>query len=493
MVVEDVAADPRPLGANGISPVQPQSSSRPSGNGQHNGEPPPTDDGDIDDTPISEAGKVALAVLSTLPTPILVLSSSKTVLIANAATRKLLGVEQDEDSTSTDPLRAKTLSQLGIDMMSDGVPIWVSWEKFLDNLANGHQPVQGDKVGGGRSASAVEDGETTPTEGDAERGRTASRTTSEKSQNTVVDVIISSRPDLQARRTQRGKPNRPRSGIQATCRMIISIWTFEGRRFFTLTFTSSAGHSSAHSQGSSSTRNTSSHSTRSSHSAKSQTPASSSLNSQVTSPSTTEQTRRTSFPSIAPPLHCATSITMTDFQKVLKLKDAMLGAVEIPLIAMWRDESVVFPNTAARKLLQVEADPSSENSYDFMSRFRPWSPDFSRELDEDNNPVLALCRTQQAFTNWQVGLLDEKTGKKSNFEVSGHPVFNERTGEFLAGLIAFKDVTEYTEQIAVKTAENEEQFRLICDMSKFSYSFKTYTSKVRVLSGTGDDWRTSLL
>lgn len=155
---------------------------------------------------------------------------------------------------------------------------------------------------------------------------------------------------------------------------------------------------------------------------------------------------------------------MTDFQKVLKMKDAMLNAVEIPLIAVWKDESVVFPNLAARKLLAVETDPTTDDSYDFTSRFRPWASDFSRQLEENEDPVVALCRAQKPFTRWQVGLLDEKSGQRSNFEVSGHPVFDEKTGDFVASLIAFKDITEYTRKIALQTAENEEQFRLICDM-----------------------------
>jgi PAS domain S-box-containing protein len=177
-----------------------------------------------------------------------------------------------------------------------------------------------------------------------------------------------------------------------------------------------------------------------------------------------EQADGVSFPSIAPPPNCTTPSTLTDFQKVLKMKNAMLRAIEIPLVAMRKDESVVLPNLAAQKLLEVEADPVSEHSYDFMSRLRPWTPDFSREIDENSNPIVTLCRDQQAFTNWRIGLLNEKTGARSNFDVSGHPVYDERSGEFLAGLIAFKDVTEYTEQIAHQTAENEEQFRLICDM-----------------------------
>lgn len=146
------------------------------------------------------------------------------------------------------------------------------------------------------------------------------------------------------------------------------------------------------------------------------------------------------------------------------MKDAMLRATEIPVVAMWKDESVVFPNAAARRLLAVQPDATSEDSYDFMSRFRPWSADFSRQLEDHDNPIVSLCRTQQAFTRWQIGLINESTGVRYNFDVSGHPMFDEKSGEFYAGLISFKDVTEYTEKIALQTAENEQQFQLICDM-----------------------------
>ena len=142
----------------------------------------------------------------------------------------------------------------------------------------------------------------------------------------------------------------------------------------------------------------------------------------------------------------------------------MLNGMEIPVLSMWKDESVVFPNPAARRLLAVSADPTSDESYDFMSRFKPWSADFSRELEDVDNPIISLCRTEKPFTRWQIGLINAKTGKRSRFDVSGHPVFDEKTGEFFAGLIAFKDVTEYTEMIATQTAENDEQFSLVCDM-----------------------------
>ena len=131
-------------------------------------------------------------------------------------------------------------------------------------------------------------------------------------------------------------------------------------------------------------------------------------------------------------------------------------------MAMWKDESVVFPNAAARRLLAVNADATTDESYDFMSRFKPWSADFSRQLEDNDNPIISLCRTEKPFSRWQIGLIKDKTGARSNFDVSGHPVFDEKNGEFFAGLIAFKDVTEYTEKIALQTTENEEQFSLIC-------------------------------
>lgn len=421
------------------------------------------------------ATEIALAALSTLPTPLLVLSSLKTVILANAAVGRLLGVEQEDvDGTITDLLKGQTLSQIGIDMISDGVPIWVSWEKFLDNLAAGLQPVSSEKFSPGELLPGMVSGQTTPTSiPDPGRGRSPTRSRTRKTKDTVVDVVISSSPGrLKSRSRLKTRPNQTQGpSIQATCRMIITIWSLEGQRFYTMTFTSLPGHSSHKSHAKSlpssqtsvaSARYPSSNSTRSSQSSHSRTPNSSHSTSQVGSPS--EQAGGVSFPPNSTPTQCTPSSALTDFQKVIKMKNAMLKAVEIPLIAMWKDESVVFPNMAARQLLAVDTDPTSETSYDFLSRFRPWTSDFSRMLDESENPIVALCRVERGFSNWHVGLLDEKTGKRSTFDVSGHPVFDEKSGEFLAGLIAFKDVTQYAERMALQTSEHEEQFRLICDM-----------------------------
>jgi PAS domain S-box-containing protein len=404
------------------------------------------------DSRLPMAAEIALGALSTLPTPIIVLSSSKTVVLANVAVARLLGIDQDgEENNEPDTLIGQTLSQLGIDMISDGVPIWVSWEKFLDNLAEGLQP-----NGDSQQKSAHNSGSTTPTI-EADTNASTLDLETQRSKDTVVDVVISSYHDQTSTRPQKNRRGRP--GLKSSCRMIISIWKAGGQRFFTLTFTSSSPRpQKSYSSTTSSTRNRSSHSSVRSEVSATNTAATSTATSQVTSPG--EQINGTPFPSFA----CPPPSTLSDFQKVLKMKNAMLNAVEIPLIAMWRDESVVFPNLAARKLLAVDTDPTSDDSYDFMSRFKPWAADFSRELLEDEYPIVALCRTQKAFTNWVVGMVNEKTGKKTTFDVSGHPVFDERSGDFLAGLIAFKDVTAYTERIAHKVEENEEHFRQMCDL-----------------------------
>jgi hypothetical protein len=90
-------------------------------------------------TPTSTAA--ALAALQYLPVPVLVLSSTKTVLLANEAMGRLLGIDinalQDAIDgvlSMTDILRGQTMAQLGIDILQHGSPIWISWEVILPPL-----------------------------------------------------------------------------------------------------------------------------------------------------------------------------------------------------------------------------------------------------------------------------------------------------------------------------------------------------------------------
>lgn len=84
------------------------------------------------------AAEAALAALQYLPTPLLVLSSWKTIVLANDAIGRLLGLDthiQDQSLAGDqahlpigDLLRGQSLSQIGIDMLQDGQRIWVSWD-----------------------------------------------------------------------------------------------------------------------------------------------------------------------------------------------------------------------------------------------------------------------------------------------------------------------------------------------------------------------------
>ncbi|KAL8848674.1 MAG: hypothetical protein Q9198_011177, partial [Flavoplaca austrocitrina] len=109
-----------------------------------------------------------------------------------------------------------------------------------------------------------------------------------------------------------------------------------------------------------------------------------------------------------------------------------------------------------------DADPTTDSAYDVLSRFRLYTEDFKRELTPDEYPIVRLCRTQKPFSKWKVGILDGN-GRHLSFDVSGEGIHDEKTGEFLAGIVVLKDVTEYTDIIKTQTRENDEQFELICD------------------------------
>ena len=436
----------------------------------------------IDIPQLPMAADIALAAMQYLPTPVIVLSSLKTVLVANEAMGRLLGLRNLADETSaadrstTSILKGKSLSQIGVDMVSDGLPVWVSWEKFLDNLAAGTKR-DGTPDRTPTRLTTISSGETTPIprQDDAAYTEQTPEEELESAQDktvvhdTVVDVVVSSLHGTNFQTASHSKLHH-RATTSPThytsARLIISIWKLQGQRFFTLTFTAANGATKTRAHSHIVPRAKSTTSARVPYSGNSQratsesSRSSSTTSSEVTSPSEVSLAR-SSFPPNAAPSKCISPSTFTDFQKLTRMKDAMLSAMDVPVIAMWKDESVVLPNKAMRKLLSVTADPMSEENYDFMSRFTPYTADFTRQLDEEENPIITLCRTQQGFSRWQIGII--KDDKRLNFDVSGHPVLDDKTGEFFAGLVAFKDVTEYTEKIAEQTIENDNQFSLICD------------------------------
>jgi hypothetical protein len=78
----------------------------------------------------------SLTALQYLPVPLLVLSSLKTVVVANEAMGRLLGIDFEStafhDLSISELLEDKSMSDLGIDILQDGSPILVPWEVRID-------------------------------------------------------------------------------------------------------------------------------------------------------------------------------------------------------------------------------------------------------------------------------------------------------------------------------------------------------------------------
>lgn len=102
------------------------------------------------DIPKSAApADIALAALQYLPTPIVVLSSSKRVILANESMGRLLGLEKSgalqkmfedgevQNISVTEVLWGQSLSQIGVDMLQDGEPVWVDWDVRLQSDCRG--------------------------------------------------------------------------------------------------------------------------------------------------------------------------------------------------------------------------------------------------------------------------------------------------------------------------------------------------------------------
>lgn len=90
----------------------------------------------------SAAIEVACVALHYLPTPILILSSLKTVVMANEAMGRLLGLDvvehrdildkdEEDELAGTDLLRGLSLSQIGIEIVPREEHLSISWEVWL--------------------------------------------------------------------------------------------------------------------------------------------------------------------------------------------------------------------------------------------------------------------------------------------------------------------------------------------------------------------------
>jgi len=432
--------------------------------------------------PIEE---VATAAMQYLPTPLLVLSSFKTVMFANDAMGKLLGLDTMEDrrldgadissTSATDKLIGQSLSQIGIDLIQDGQPVWVNWEKMLDDLC---EPLSRDT---GRSRShpftASEPRLRSPDPSDLTRpvmtGNLSARGNPANGKSLVHDHVVEVVLSPQYIGSTVAERKEPIAAIQSShvvADMVISTWKLEGQQYFSLAFSAQSSTSvpSSRSQTRVADRAPTSSTTTSPKSRSSFGGSPShrcthcgNVESFAVSPALTSPS---DLPlSVAPLPLSRAAASPSVLQRTTRLKDAILNKMQTPKFAMWKDESIVVPNKAAEMLMQRHTDPASQESHDIFSRLPAYTEDFSRKLSPDENPMVVLTRTRKPFKSWKVGYLDVN-GERVVYEVAGDCLYDPQTGEFIGGMTVLKDVTELTKIIRNQHEENEQRFELVCNI-----------------------------
>ncbi|KAF4995857.1 hypothetical protein FGRMN_4814 [Fusarium graminum] len=417
--------------------------------------------------PSMSPGQLAFSAMQYLPVPTLVLNNLKTVVLANEAMGRMLGIltegSDEEDSLPIiERLRGQTLSQVGVDILQDGQPVWATWEAFLDSQVD----EMGVRTAKRDSRRPSQSGGATPTASTMPIPERCPSPPARKPQDSIVEVVITRKGNSKAAFDPGLKSKEP--GRQVYAKMIITIWELEDHQtFFTLTFTSTESPSSTlHSTKKSIARPSILEAAERKSIAHSNPPsvASSRDSNSPSFHSPGVVTMSSSpFPPMGPPSYATHSSTPSLLQKMLLMKDALLNNTQMPIVAMWKDGSVTFPNTAARKLFEKEAPlDTSLNGFDLMKYWHIYTEDFSERLSMDEMPICKLLKTEKPFTGLRVGMYDENKSKRV-YDVLGEAIRDDSTGEFLAGVVTGRDVTVMTEEMTQIKERDEERFKLICD------------------------------
>lgn len=457
---------------------------------------------------------MAFTALQYLPMPILVLSSTKQVVLANESMGRLLGIDLSPDETgedgedlskidsitphnATELLQGRTLGELGIDLLQGGNAVYVSWEDVLQNVVDDATKAQQMS----RSSSAIfgPEDNTTPTSAVHRRSvSAASSRLSHKSRtktevyDSMVDIIFSTDRDENTglpKTEGASAPYPPGHGDDhMEAKMIVSVWAIEDEQYFTLTFTaasSSVASSSSNSAASGSVsgggsmmdvskptsrivpRNTTSFTAQSGPSSSSSGSSSRKKNHRSSTPTSTITSPATDWPPKGPPQKHASASAPTIFAKSNRLKDAILNSMSFPAYAMWKDQSFGVPNKAAVKLLypyiEENVFDTNESARDFLSRYVLYREDFGDPIPLDDIPILRLMREQKGFEGYRVGMYSAKDGSRMLYDVQGEPMLDDK-GEFIGGLVVFNDVTGFQNTINEQKEKNERQFEDITNM-----------------------------
>jgi PAS domain S-box-containing protein len=424
-------------------------------------------------------GHLAFSALQFVPVPMLVLDDLKTVVLANDAMGALLGIisetpEPEANTSVLDLLRGQSLSQVGVDMVQDGRPVWIDWEQFFESLVSelGAEKTTAANRNKLRNLSQEDDGDVTPTVDTAEKRMPSHGTQQHPGQSAVIEVIIS-RKDINRTSFDSAVQSKT-SFFQTRAKMIVTIFEVEGyHTYFSLTFTNTESDSAqtrypisrksvarAHLMEAAERQSFSGSNPPSS--AGASDVSSPPLHSLAFSPSAVSLSS-SPFPPLGPPARTSMNSAPSILQKVVVMKDALIDGTETPILAMWKDGSVTFPNKAARKLFRRTTDlDSCVDGHDLLPAWTVYDEDFTTELEPSEFPISVLLRTETPFQNHRIGMYDAD-GNKRVFDVLGQIIRDDVTDEFLAGVVTCRDVTNMAQLITRIKEEDEERFQIICD------------------------------
>lgn len=426
-------------------------------------------------TPTICPAQLAFSALQHLPVPILVMNSLKTVVLANEAMGRMMGLVRDTTcrdlvATALQQLRGQTLSQIGIDMLRDGSPIRINWETFLAGLVDevGVWSPTAPQVQQSPASRSLFPGDAPPAAGSkpAPDLEPFQDSRSLPREDAVVEVVISRKDSGKTMFDSRYKAEA--SDYQAFAKMTITVWEIEAKQtFFTLTFTGTSSTASTQSSAEkpvarpSVTEAAGRQTTASS--AASSVPASRGSNPPSLHSPGIATVSSSPFLPLGPPSAASHTSTPSLPQKMNLMKDALLDNTQIPIIAMWKDGSVTWPNKAARNLLPRTPDLGSfASGYDYVEHWPMWNEDFTRKLDVSEHPLSVLLRTEVPFSSMRVGVVT-RDGKKIVLDVLGEAIRDDTNGEFLAGVLTGRDVTTMSAEITQIKERDDERFKLICD------------------------------
>ncbi|EHK98113.1 putative Two-component system protein A [Glarea lozoyensis 74030] len=139
------------------------------------------------------------------------------------------------------------------------------------------------------------------------------------------------------------------------------------------------------------------------------------------------------------------------------MKDALLDNTEVPILAMWKDQSLTIPNKAARRLFHPTADLENvKDGADLVTKWVLWDETFTTQLDPEEYPISVLVRTQQGFSGRKFGLIDPDTNEKTVYDALGEEIRDETT-------VTCRDITDTMREINEIKEKDEQRFEMICD------------------------------